>query len=252
MRLATWNINRCRPNATTRASALRKGMRHVNADVWVLTETHVEFSPGPDFSLLTHSADAPDRNAENGECWVAIWSRLAGSSIQLTADCERVAAAMISGCAVIGTVLPWLSDSREPTLKGETLFRARLSEQSEDWRRLRTGGALCVAGDFNQDLLPAGHYYGSKGGRTALREALLSCELECLTSGDDDPLYAPKRANIDHICVHKMRPVNYPRSSAWPPIGQLNGITDHYCIYADIEQTQQIHATKPLSPTFLE
>lgn len=235
MRLATWNLNRCRPNAT-RANALRKGMNHVNADVWVLTETNVEFSPGADFDLLAHSADAPDRNAENGECWVAIWSRLAGSSIQMTADCERVAAAMISGCAVVGTVLPWLSDSRDSKLTGEALFRARLSEQAEDWRQLRTGGAFCVAGDFNQDLLPAGHYYGSRGGRAALREALLSCELDCLTGGNNDPLScAPGRANIDHICVHQMLPISYPRSSAWPPIGQLNGITDHYCIYADIE-----------------
>ncbi|NJM98997.1 MAG: endonuclease/exonuclease/phosphatase family protein [Phormidesmis sp. RL_2_1] len=167
---------------------------------------------------------------------MAIWSRLGGSSVQLTADLERVAAAKIDNCVVVGTVLPWLSDRREPKLTGEALFRARLSEQASDWRRLRDEGALCIAGDFNQDLLSAGHYYGSKNGRAALQEVLSSCDLDCLTSGEDDPLAdASGLANIDHICVHQMLPLSSPRSSAWPPIGQLKGLTDHYCIYTEIQ-----------------
>ncbi len=213
------------------------GMSQVDADVWVLTETHAEFSPGPDFCLLAYSADAPDRNSKSGECWVAIWSRLGGHSVQLTADRERVAAAKINGCVVVGTVLPWLSDGRDSTLTGEALFRSRLSEQAGDWRRLLAEGALCVVGDFNQDLLTAGHYYGSKGGRVALKEALSSCGLDCLTSSEDDPLVGESGlATIDHICVHNMVPLSWPRSSAWPPVGQLKGLTDHYCIYTDIKQ----------------
>lgn len=105
MRLATWNINRCRHN-TARADRLQKRINQVNADVWVLTETHIDFSPGPDFHLLAHSDNAPDRSAERGECWVAIWSRLDGNSVQLTADRERVAAVKIGECVVVGTVLP--------------------------------------------------------------------------------------------------------------------------------------------------
>ena len=234
MRLATWNLNRCR-TGSVRANRLRKGINQVDADVWVLTETYIDFSPGPDFCLLAHSADAPDRNAKQGECWVAIWSRLDGNSVQLTADLERVAASKIDNCIVVGTVLPWLSDRREPKLTGAALFQAKLSEQASDWRKLRAEGALCVAGDFNQDLLSAGHYYGSKNGRTALKEALSLCDLDCLTSGEDDPLTAELgRANIDHICVHKMLPLSSPRSVAWPPIGDLKGLTDHYCVYADI------------------
>ena len=121
-------------------------------------------------------------------------------------------------------------------LSGEALFLRRLSEQANDWQRLQAEGALCVAGDFNQDLLPTGHYYGSKNGRAALRKALLSCNLECLTGGEYDPLANELgRANIDHICVHKMLPLQSPPSSAWPPAGQLKGLTDHYCIYATIE-----------------
>ena len=181
---------------------------------------------------------APDRSAEDGECWVAIWSRLDGSCVQLTADRERVAAAKIDDCVVVGTVLPWLSDRREPTLTGSALFRNRLSEQASDWQRLRANGALCITGDFNQDLLPTGHYYGSKNGRVALRDTLLSCHLDCLTGGEHDPLINEAgRANIDHICVHKMLTLQSPPSSAWPPVGHLKGLTDHYCIYTDIEQS---------------
>lgn len=235
MRLATWNLDRCR-HTTARADRLQVGMRHVDADVWVLTETHVDFSPGSDFCLLAYSADAPDRNAKSGECWVAIWSRLGGSSVQLTADCERVAAAKINNCVMVGTVLPWLSDSRDPKLTGKALFQARLSSQAADWQRLRAEGALCVAGDFNQDLLPAGHYYGSKSGRVALEEALLSCDLDCLTGGENDPLAGKSGlATIDHICVRNMVPLSIPLSSAWPSVGQLKGLTDHYCIYTNIE-----------------
>lgn len=237
MRLATWNINRCRPN-TARADRLQKGINQVNADVWVLTETHIDFSPGPNFQLLAHSDNAPDRKAEHSECWVAVWSRLDGHRVQLTADCERAAAAMISDCSVVGTVLPWLSDSREPTLTGGALFRKRLSEQAGDWQRLRAKGALCVAGDFNQDLLSTGHYYGSKNGRVALKDTLLSCNLDCLTGGERDPLIDQSgRANIDHICVHKMLTLQSPPSSAWPSTDPLEGLTDHYCIYVDIEPT---------------
>jgi len=236
MRLAIWNLNRCRPN-TARAHRLQQGINQVNADVWVLTETSVEFSPGPEFCLLAHSANAPDRDAKQGECWVAIWSRVGGDCVQLTADLERAAAVKIDDCVVVGTVLPWLSDRRDPRLTGGALFQARLSEQAKDWQRLQAKGAICVAGDFNQDLLLTGHYYGSKNGRAALKETLSSCNLNCLTGSEDDPLAdGLGQANIDHICVHEMLPLQSPPSSAWPSVGQLIGLTDHYCIYTDIGQ----------------
>ena len=38
-------------------------MARVDADVWVLTETHRDLSPGPGYRLVSHSEDAPDRDA---------------------------------------------------------------------------------------------------------------------------------------------------------------------------------------------
>ncbi len=75
MRIATWNLGRCRAGASPRAGKLLALMTHVAADVWVLTETWRDFSPGPGYQLVAHSVDAADRNAARGECWVAVWSQ---------------------------------------------------------------------------------------------------------------------------------------------------------------------------------
>jgi hypothetical protein len=240
MRVATWNLNRCRPGGSARAEQLQSRMAAVAADVWVLTETHRDFPPCPGYRLVSHSADAPDRDTGRGECWVAIWSRLPAERVELTADLERVAAARVGGyVVVVGTVLPWLADDRHPDVRGEAAFRARLAEQAADWRRLgrEPGSGLCVAGDFNQDLLTSGHYYGSKQGREALREALASAGLECLTGGEDDPLAGVQGiACIDHICVRGLRPNGPRRSTGWPVPGELpNGLTDHYGVWVEFE-----------------
>jgi hypothetical protein len=219
-------------------------MKTIAPDVWVLTETYVGFSPGPEYELISHSADAPDREAADGECWVAIWSRLPGKRVGLSADLERATAASIgTSVVVVGTVLPWLTDNRYPGVHGEAAFRARLDEQACDWHRLGSdpSSGLCVAGDFNQDLLASGHYYGSAGGRQALCQALVSAGLDCLTGGADDPLAGVQGlACIDHICVHGLSPGGQPRSTAWPPPGQLpRRLTDHYGVWADFKEPNE-------------
>lgn len=241
MRIATWNLDRCPSAASARGEVLAKQMVRVEADVWVLTESFRGFSPGPGYRLVASSVDAPDREAIRGECWVAVWARLElpAEPVELTADRERSAAARLRGDLIlVGTVLPWLADRRDPVLRGKAAFLAWLGLQAAEWRELlEVSGKLCVAGDFNQDLLPVGHYYGSADGRKALGAALTKAKLECLTSGADDPLSrSPGLACIDHICVSGLRPRSRPCSSAWPEPGTLSRrLTDHYCIWADVE-----------------
>src|SRR4051812_30650594 len=95
MRIATWNIDRCRPGSSARATQLAELMGHVKADVWVLTETHRDFRSGPGYELIAHSEAAADRDASKGECWAAIWARqlLQAEPLALRRDPERVAAA---------------------------------------------------------------------------------------------------------------------------------------------------------------
>ena len=244
MRVATWNLDRCAVGEGVRATWLRDQMAQVVADVWILTETHRDFAPGQGFRLAAYSADAPDREAARGECWVAIWTREQTAPVTLTRDTERAAAVTLTGpggtpVVIVGTVLPWLADGRDPAHRGEAAFRARLADQAADWRRLlqAAGSGLCVAGDFNQDLLAAGHYYGSAGGRVFLRETLAELGLVCLTGGVDDPLKGTHGlAAIDHICVGgHLRGSGMPQSSAWPPPGELpRRRTDHYGVWADL------------------
>jgi endonuclease/exonuclease/phosphatase family metal-dependent hydrolase len=242
MKIATWNVNRCRARSS-RGSNLVARMADANADadVWVLTESFRDFAPTDQHRLVAWSADAPDRQAESGECWVVIWSRLPAEPVPLTADLERAAAVRLSehGIVVVGTVLPWLGDQRQHPLRGSEAFRARLSEQAADWERLRaaTGGRICVAGDFNQDLLPAGHYYHSATSRAALRETLDRCRLMCLTGGSTDPLTSEVGlASIDHICIGEgLRAISRPVSACVPPVGKLTpALSDHYAVRTEV------------------
>lgn len=244
MRIATWNLDRSRPGIKRKRQ--QDAMAQIkDIDVWVLTESFRDLAPGPDYELKSYSSDAVlDRDSEHGECWVTIWTRKdAAIKVQLKADLERAAAVRLvdSGVVVVGTVLPWLTDDRHPEVRGEAAFLARLSEQSEDWLRLRdeASGELCVAGDFNQDLLSEGHYYGSGGGRTALRDAFHKCGLDCLTGGKDDPLAGHAGlASVDHIAITGLRAVGERRSTVWPAPGTLNRtlLSDHYGVWAEVVQ----------------
>jgi hypothetical protein len=243
MRIATWNIDRCRPGSRL-AIEHQIVMTGIEADVWVLTETYRSLSPGPDYELISSSIDAPDRDATKGECWVALWSRFPAKPIQLTVDPEQHAAMSVSGTVIVGTVLPWPSDQRDHPVSGKAAFLARLTSQAAEWKRLRDEHpALCVTGDINQDLLSDGRpYCGSYDGRAALRAALRNARLDCLTGDEDDPLkVAPDLACLDHICVGGLRAKGKTRSTAWPEPGSLSlPLTYHYGVWSDVELVEPI------------
>jgi hypothetical protein len=138
MRIATWNIERCKPGDSVGASRLELAMTEIDADVWVLSETFQGFSRRPDHKLIAWSTAPPDREAAAEECWVAIWSRLGGEPSCVTADSEKVAAARAAGYLVVGTVLPWSSTNRTGCCLG-------LPRSWSDWpSRTKTGTASHV------------------------------------------------------------------------------------------------------------
>jgi endonuclease/exonuclease/phosphatase family metal-dependent hydrolase len=229
MRVATWNLDQLSYNAT-RAKRQQEEICKVDADVLVLTETHRDFTPGAGYTCHVCSSNATDL-PEGGQ-WVAIWSKPDAEPVDLSADQKRVAAIRFIGnkAVIVGTVLPWHSSAA---------FQAQLAAQGASWNRLQaeSGGRLCVAGDFNQDLLPTGHYFQSAESREALRAALAGCELRSLTGEADDPLReVPDRASIDHICVGKrLRAEEQQPSSVWPKPGSLLNPKEHYGVWVDIE-----------------
>lgn len=72
MRVANWNLQRILPTQS-RVSLIRKQFAAVEADIWILTETHEFVGPGDDYSSVM--SGEPDRKSKKGERWTGIWSR---------------------------------------------------------------------------------------------------------------------------------------------------------------------------------
>jgi endonuclease/exonuclease/phosphatase family metal-dependent hydrolase len=213
----------------------------VNADVWVLTETWEQFSPGDGYRLAAESSLADDLKTWPDRRWVAIWVKSAfeAKRQEVHSQPDRMACAQIKkpgqrDVVVIGTVLPWHFD---PLWLYPAGFFAALAIQVDEWGRLwgtpRTSGFI-VAGDFNQSL-PCQKRRGSEQGEIALKEALKSHDVLCLTEGSDSLTGIPR---IDHICVSRtaLRPTFIPQAGEWPiPCIGEKEISDHSGVFADLE-----------------
>ncbi len=170
---------------------------------------------------------------------MAIWSRLEGKAIEVQRQPDRLACGLIqrpSGKAmlVVGTVLPWLSDSLWPGADG---FCSALDGQVAEWTRLKTmqpDAELVVAGDFNQSL-PYQQHYGTKAGAEELGDALEAQGLFCLTEGNDLLTGKPR---IDHLCIKDSMSEADPKPVAqtWPiPCVQGIEISDHAGVRVDLD-----------------
>lgn len=207
--------------------------------MWILTETHDAVEPTSG-GRYTSTSSEPRPGTSAGERWVTIWSRLPVLRQHATSDPIRTAAATVAlrdgtSLLVYGTVLPWCGDPRHghPS-KGSVAYKAALAEPANDWHRLQQEfpeAALCVAGDFNQDLSDR-HYYWSREAREALRRTLCETELEAVTGGELDPVARAsdgQKRCIDHVCLSQSLAGN-AYSEAWSPrIGERN-VSDHYGI----------------------
>lgn len=248
IRIATWNVERPRPSELTRRKRLLEAMQSIDADVWILTETHTSLAPGEDFTAVT--TEKPNRIHESGETWVAIWSRFPIEPLARTSDPAHALAARIipdstRSIVVYGTVLPWLGSTWQniPSANGAA-FSAALTVQLADWISLQHDNPGCdfvLSGDLNQDLAWS-HYYGSRQNRAALKAALIAAELRCLTAADLDPIprHAPDCASIDHICVSSGlaltgSPVSWPTSER-----PLKNLSDHFGVSVELANIYEI------------
>jgi hypothetical protein len=240
MRIATWNLQSDKPLPQEREVLFRQAMDTVDADVWVLTETWVNFSPGEGYRLAAESSLADDLKTWPDRRWVAIWvkSNHDAERQEVQSQSDRMACARIKkpgqrDVAVIGTVLPWHFD---PLWLYPDGFCAALAIQVAEWVRIWGTLPSCVcsvAGDFNQSL-PCQQRRGSKQGEMALNDALRSHDVVCLTEGSDPLTGVPR---IDHICISRsgLRPPFIPQAGAWArPCIQGEPITDHSGVFADL------------------
>ena len=238
MRIATWNLERVRPGTGVRSQRIRDAIAGIDPDVWVLTESHADFVPAPDYVRHAVSAEAPDRGG--GERWVVIWVRAGVDVLPLgvTGEPERAAAVQINRAdraplLVFGTVLPWRGDKRRQEARGGQAFARSLQLQATDWAAARaavSGAELCIAGDFNQELGADGPV-GTRMGRDAFDGTLEALGLSCVTGGVHDPLMARGwRTNIDHILLSRGLRAD-AAAEIWPEHFPLSGkLSDHHGI----------------------
>ena len=244
MRIATWNVESLRKLTPEREEAFHKAMAKVDADVWVLTETWKTFSPGAAYQLAAESSLGEDLKAKKSWAdrrWVTIWvkSSLHAKCQEVRSQPDRMACIQIKmpgyrDILVIGTVLPWNSDSLWLGAKG---FCTALDSQAQEWRakvNKHDDSTFILAGDFNQSL-PYERWYGSKIGASTFGSTLQELKFICLTQGKCPKTSKPR---IDHICVGGMGfdPKRLPRVSDWVATA-VNGkpATDHSGIYVELE-----------------
>lgn len=237
MRIANWNLQRILPRQS-RVSLIREQFAAVEADIWILTETHELVGPGDDYSSVM--SGEPDRESKEGEHWTGIWSLYPIKHLpSFVSDPSRCIAAHISHpgigeIVVYATVLPWGGSKWGgfDSVDGAA-FEAALNTYLLDWQKLRAEfpNALCVvAGDFNQDLAPY-HYYGSKKQRKLLETGLDAVGLVPKTLQAYDPIdWEPSKryACIDHICTSESPGIQIGDSIRWPESGKPDlRVSDH-------------------------
>lgn len=244
LKVANWNIQRT-TKRQQRVAKLQSHMAAVNADIWILTETHEDVGPGNDF-FSCFSAE-PDRPSKTGERWIGIFARWPMTSlVEYVSDSPRCAAAAIPDSSfgelvVYGTVLPWTNAWHEIIGASGQAFEAALSLQFEDWQRLAKRfpkATLIVAGDFNQDLAKM-HYYGSRKKRHLLERALDGAGLIPLTAGTNDPIArdSPPYACIDHICISRDRGWELASTNRWPDAAApVKNISDHFGVHVELHR----------------
>jgi hypothetical protein len=259
LRIATWNFQTDKAFPQWRADAFRLAMNEIGADVWVITEPLLSFSPGTDFRLVAHSCEAADiqkgtdaRWAADRR-WVAIWSKVPARKIEVFREpdrmtCVRVERNGLPEVVIVGTVLPWATDSKWPGKDGKGFCDA-LEYQACEWKRLwgtTPAAGFCIAGDFNQSL-PYTPHFGPAPSATRLQLTLDSLGLKCLTGNASDPLPAiAGRPSIDHICIGgSLQSLLTPPSRTWkiPRRSEASAdIADHFGAWVEFSVGESMDA----------
>jgi hypothetical protein len=238
LRIATWNLDRSGIRRKSRIQPQLDKICEINADLWVLTETHSAIAL-PGYESLASERD-PEYH-EEGESCVTIWSRwpLREISASILTVCGEFQLPFSSAkMLAYGTIIPWRDDGvREGAAQPWERHREAVKQQTKEWLKLRTQypeHVLCVAGDFNENLAET-RGYGVADAKLAIKHGLESASMRCLTQ---DNLRAPpfnlSRATVDHICVSNNLHATV-RVEAWE--GTISGmkLSDHNGVLVDLE-----------------
>ena len=244
IQIANWNLARALP-ASRRAARIITELGKIEADLFVLTETHANICPRENFHGV-HSGE-PDRPCSSGEKWCSIWSKFQLEPLDaLLSDPARCAAARcihptLGRITLFACVLPWSSDKwREIPTKNGRAFSTALDLYRSDWKKIREtfpDDLFFLAGDFNQNLTRH-HYYGSAIQKKSLERVLLEEGLVPLTAYENDPvdLDCHPYACIAHICINQKSGLKLIASERWPETAKPDrALSDHYGIVVTLK-----------------
>lgn len=207
MRVATWNLERPDPADTARNQARIDKIREIDADLWILTETHEVI----DLSETHHGAFTrpSPRKPRPGEACAAIWSRWPILRRIETSDPTEAVCVEIAhpsgGILIYGSIIAYAGykgpDGNSPAWEQHYRY---IGWHGKDWRMLREefpGQLLITGGDYNQNR-DGVRWYGTRKGRDMLTEALEQAALKCVT--EENFVASGKlrdRHTVDHICM---------------------------------------------------
>ncbi|MGB0849551.1 MAG: endonuclease/exonuclease/phosphatase family protein [Thiolinea sp.] len=229
LRIGTWNVERPSVRGWKRPlrnPVIMEQIRSVNADIWVLTETHEVIIPGEDYASAS-TLQSP--HYPEGERSATIWSRYPiirqlETFDPYTAVCVEIKSP-IGNLLVYGSIITYANDkgSKGNARMWEEHYKSILAHEA-DWGKLRTENLpICCAGDFNETLNDS-RWYGTKKGRRMLEQALQTNHLECLT----------KDYRIDHICISQDW-VSATDIFQWePPLFSDKPVSDHWGYHCDL------------------
>jgi exonuclease III len=259
MRIATWNLWRPKNSFSERSRVLRDKIDQVNADIWILTETHREV--GPSVFVNHHFSDPIVGLHHAGECRTAIWSKYPTINIVETYDpCTALCVELdspLGGLLVYGTVIPygqaglkhpyWFNCRKQKATSSWELHYEAIAIHQRELSRLKQAypnHKICVAGDFNVSL--DGHrwgtnrkqWYGTAVGRSKLIECLSENRLELSTKLDFVDLgMLATRSNVDHICLSHELAERVDKVYAWEtPTMNEKKASDHNGVHLDVNE----------------
>ncbi len=186
-------------------------MTEVEADIWVLTETFIDRSPGDDFEGC-HSPHHPERRPDSRERWTSIWSRwpltpLTNPPPHRRGSVTAMIETPLGDLIVYGTVIAW---GNEPTFADGSpalawgVHIAEIERQSKEWMAIRNNHPdipLIVTGDLNQGRSGRKWDDGTKAARRALTDGLDAAGLACVTEVDLVVTGQIERSHVEHICL---------------------------------------------------
>jgi endonuclease/exonuclease/phosphatase family metal-dependent hydrolase len=244
VRIVTWNLERPRARSVAKNQMLHQKLREIDADIYVLTETHEAIRPG-----LTYHGQATSVSAHNqwrylnnphtpGENCTTIWSRWPIVRHEETFDsthavCVEIATP-VGPLMVYGTIITWHADrGADGTSRNWAEHHKSITAHATDWATMRGDIPLCVAGDFNTTL--DGTYYGTREGRTLLNNALQAANLGCVTGS------LPQ--TIDHICLSTRWARQVQQHFTWQAYTERGRpVSDHHGVGVDLDIPGDGHA----------